>query len=128
MEELKINMDKYGYKKIILVNKNDELFHQRFVIAHELAHYLFDFLGSSNSENPDIEFTDTYSKDRHETLEEKRADKFAASILMPEELFIDQYNFAQKRYSSRIFITIYLSRFFEVSVNFVDKRIEEVFN
>ena len=35
-------LKKYGHNKVILVNRNDELFHQRFVVAHELAHYLFD--------------------------------------------------------------------------------------
>jgi len=118
--------DKYGHNKIILVNKNEELFHQRFVVAHELAHYLFDFLGNSQFSDSKIIFVDTYQKDKHETLQEKRANAFAAEIMMPRELFIKQYNIARMTDSNHMFIVMYLSRYFETSIESIERRIVEV--
>lgn len=119
--------EKYGHDKIILVNKRDELFHQRFVVAHELAHYLFEFLGNPNYANSNNIFVDTYQKDQHETLQEKRANAFAAEIMMPKKLFIEQYYIARREDDNRIFILMYLSRFFETSIDSIEKRITEVF-
>lgn len=117
----------YSCDKVILVNKNEERYHQRFVVAHELAHYLFDYLGNSQYSNDNILFIDTYKKDQHETIQEKRANAFAAEIMMPRELFIKQYNIAIKESNNRIFVLTYLSKFFETSINAIEKRIMEVF-
>ena len=119
-------IDEYGHNKIILVNKNDELFHQRFVVAHELAHYLFEFLGNPNYLDPNIIFVDTYQKNKHETPQEKRANSFAAEIMMPNELFIKQYNVARQEDSSRMFMLMYLSKYFETTIDSSEKRIVEV--
>ena len=116
----------YGHDKIIIVNNIDEINHQRFVSAHELGHYLFDFLGNPDYSNTDKKFTAAYYKDKHDTPEEKRANRFAASILMPRDLFIKQYNVAKAVDSSNLFISMYLSRFFETSVNSIERRIIEV--
>ncbi len=116
----------YGHDKVILVNKNEELFHQRFVIAHELAHYLFDFLGNSKYEDPKIKFAEPYKKDNHDTPQERRANTFAAEIMMPKELFIKQYNIAVNENSSNMFVLIYLSKYFETSMDSIEKRIWEV--
>lgn len=127
--DININGDtrnKYGHDKVILVNKEDELFHQRFVIAHELAHYLFDYLGNPNYTDTRIMFADTYQKDKHETAQEKRASTFAAEIMMPKELFIKQYNIAMREENNHMFIIMYLSRYFETSIDSIEKRIMEV--
>lgn len=118
--------EKYGHDKVILVNRNEELFHQRFVVAHELAHYLFDFLGNSAYEDKSILFADTYEKDKHETPQEKRANTFAAEIMMPKELFVRQYDVARREENNHMFIVLYLSRYFETSVESIEKRIKEV--
>lgn len=117
---------KYGHDKVILVNRNEELYHQRFVVAHELAHYLFDFLGNSAYEDINILFADTYEKDKHETPQEKRANTFAAEIMMPKDLFIMQYNVARREENNHMFIVLYLSRYFETSVESIEKRLKEV--
>ena len=122
-----LTKEKYVYDKIILVNKKDELFHQRFVVAHELAHYLFDFLGNPNYSDPNVIFVDTYEKDHHDKPEEKRANIFAAEIMMPRDLFIKQYYIAKHEENKPIFISTYLSEFFETSIDSIEKRIKEVF-
>jgi len=118
--------ERYGHNQVILVNKTEEFFHQRFVVAHELAHYLFDFLGNTHYEDKNILFFDSYTKDQHDTPEEKRANAFAAEIMMPRELFIEQYHTAKQVDNSRMFILLYLSRFFETSIESIEKRIVEV--
>ena len=128
--DININGDtkrKYVHDKVILVNKDEELFHQRFVVAHELAHYLFDFLGNPDYENTDVLFAESYIKDQQpKTSREKRANTFAAEIMMPNDLFIRQYNIAKCEESNHMFIIMYLSRYFETSIDSIEKRIGEV--
>ena len=116
----------YNHDKVIIVNNMDEKSHQRFVTAHELAHYLFDFLGNPDYTDTTKKFNAAYYKDKHDTADEKRANRFAAAILMPKDLFIKQYNVAKSVDSSRLFITVYLSRFFETSISSIERRILEV--
>lgn len=118
--------DKYGHDKVILVNRQEELFHQRFVIAHELAHYLFDFLGDDTYNDKNILFAERYIKDKPKTSREQRANTFAAEIMMPKDLFIQQYNVARREENNHMFIVMYLSRYFETSVESIEKRIKEV--
>lgn len=115
----------YEHDKIILVKKSDELYHQRFIVAHELAHYLFEFLGSEEYEKA-IEFHDNYHKDDHVTIPEKRANRFAAAILMPEKSFIEQYKIAKAADLKDLYIIDYLSRFFETPVDSIERRMKEV--
>lgn len=117
---------KYGHNQIILVNKEEELFHQRFVVAHELAHYLFDFLGNKDYENTNILFAERYIKDQPKTFREQRANTFAAEIMMPKDLFIKQYNIAVNENNNHLFILMYLSKYFETSMDSIEKRILEV--
>lgn len=116
----------YKHDKVIIVNDMDEKNHQRFVTAHELAHYLFDFLGNPEYADNSKQFNAAYYKDKHDSDDEKRANRFAASILMPKDVFIKQYNIAKAVDSNNWFITMYLSRFFETSISSIERRILEV--
>lgn len=118
----------FNHDKVILVNKNDELYHQRFVIAHELAHYLFDFLGNPDYFDKNVLYSDTYFRNNHNRPEELIANRFAASILMPSDLFIEQYQIALETGLKDFFVIKYLSEFFETSLDSIEKRIEEVMN
>lgn len=118
--------DIYGYNQIILVNEEEPLFHQRFVIAHELAHYLFEYVGNSAYINKSIMFSDTYYRDQHETPQEQRANAFAAEILMPRNLFIKQYNISKQVELNSLYTNKYLSEFFETTIDSIQRRIMEV--
>ena len=76
---------KFKKDGIICVNSKDSLGHQRFTIAHELAHFLFDY----NIENK--EYYNTYNTNDVENDVEKRANTFAANLLMPEKEFKQKY-------------------------------------
>lgn len=126
-------IEKYGSDKIILTDNKEPLGHQNFVMAHELGHYLFDFLGDELYADKNILFSEFYPKGNHSSnapKKEKLSDRFAAELLMPTDLFVEQYNYAinydyggnLKRY----FALRYLSKFFKVKMSSVEKRITEV--
>lgn len=80
--------DSFQTDRIISVNRNESPKRRRFTVAHELAHYLFEF-------NPTecIEFYNAFELDHsfQETEEERRANRFAAELLMPQNEFIKEY-------------------------------------
>lgn len=82
----KKNDPEFHTDKIIGVNGDDEVGHQRFVIIHELAHYLFDYdMGGEP-------YFDTYYKNSHKSLKEQIANIFAANILMPTKRFVLEFD------------------------------------
>lgn len=116
----------YNSDKVILVESSDPHKHQRFVIAHEIAHYLFDCLSKPQYNDGKLLFAETYPKKDHNSPKEFRADRFAAELLMPTDLFIRQYNYAMDEKNNRIFTVMYLSEFFQTKVSSIEKRISEV--
>jgi len=94
-----ITKTKDGVK--ILTNKLDILQRQYFTIAHELGHF---FLHKNDLENGFIDYRSLFIDDR-----EKMANKFAAELLMPEEVFhkkAQQFGDSEK-----------LAKFFRVSLS-----------
>ncbi len=107
---------KFGKRKMICVNSKDSLGHQRFTIAHELGHYLFDY------PNQMSEFYNTYKTDDADSEKEKRANRFAAELLMPKEEFLKQYN----KFAESTQIILNLADYFQVSTRAVDRRFIEL--
>ena len=107
---------KFGKKKMICVNSEDNWGHQRFTIAHELAHYLFDY------DMKEPEFYNTYRTTEVNSEKEIRANKFAANLLMPEKEFKKQYN----KFYNDIYIYSKLEEYFQVSRRAIDRRIIEL--
>ena len=119
--------DVYGSDKVIVVSNEEEYAHQRFIIAHELGHYLLDYLGSEKSRNTGKLFSRTYPKCNHDSEEEIRADRFAAELLMPTKLFCKQYIKAMDASNYNLRYTIeYLSNYFKTKKSSVERRIDEV--
>lgn len=109
--------ENYGIDRIISVNENISEKQRRFVMAHELGHYLFDCGQSS-------EYVDTYVVNHHESEIEKRANLFAASLLMPKEMFVNAFLGAMKL---DVNIKEFLSERFEIPEKSVLKRMDEIF-
>lgn len=106
----------HGTDKIIVVNKNDSYGHKRFTIAHELAHYLYDYSGG--------EYAERYETTESDNERERNANKFAAEILMPEHYFRKcMRKYEKLDFSAMVFN---LSNRFGVSETAVRKRIEEL--
>lgn len=110
--------------RIVLVNKNDSVAHQRFTIAHEIAHYIFDY-----DERTQPIYYKSYLTTETESDVEWRANRFAAELLMPTKHFRDEYNkFAKEQgelFSLPATIT-YLCKMFDVPAKAVQLRFDEV--
>ena len=95
--------------KVIAINNKDNVGHQRFTMAHELAHYLFDFDVSNQ-----IVYYNTYNTFEDENEEERRANYFAANLLMPEKKFKKEFDNVVIK--NNLYVTVEkLSQIFKVS-------------
>ncbi|MDO8447073.1 MAG: ImmA/IrrE family metallo-endopeptidase [Deltaproteobacteria bacterium] len=74
-------------KAVIAVNADHTDTRQRFSIAHELGHLIL----HSNTENLKIEKQFFTRSDSVRSLDELEANEFAAELLMPEELIINDF-------------------------------------
>lgn len=114
--------DSFGTMKIACVNEDDPPGHMRFALAHELAHYIFDY-----NEAEDIRFYNTYIKDSLDKDDsEDRANEFAANLLMPKGVFIKKMEQLKKETNSKPDLIVKLAEHFAVSTNSIIKRIDEV--
>ena len=111
--------EKFGTDRIIAVDRLDSYGRQRFTLAHEFAHYLFDF-----NENSNYNFVNTYDTEKADTEDEMVPSRFAAELLMPPDLFVTRYNELSKmtRYDRVHQLVID----FAVTQTAVVKRIEEL--
>ncbi len=110
------------FKKMILLNSKDSTEHQRFTIAHELAHYIFDAV-------PEQKYYEAYyrtDEERNNEVREYRANKFAANLLMPASIFVPRYEFVAGQISNKLKVNLILSWDFGVSVTAIKKRIQEL--
>lgn len=116
------NAIKDKFKKIIMLNNKDNIGHQRFTIAHELAHYIFDAL-------PGQEYYEAYyrtDENKNNEVREYRANQFAANLLMPKSIFIPRYEYVASKLSDTQKVNMILSLDFGVSKTAVEKRVKEL--
>lgn len=108
---------KYSSDKVIILNSEDSDEHLLFTIAHEIAHYIYDY-------NPIIhhEYFNKYNTEESQTDSEIRANRFAASFMMPRSKFEKFYNnkLSKKENIDR------LSRIFQMPKTSVERRIIEL--
>lgn len=113
----------YGSNKITCVHIMDSVGHKKFALAHELGHYLFDF-----DESESLYYYNTYFPEKDESAEdpkEKRANQFAANLLMPKEEFMKRLE-DYKKLESKADIVNALGRYFVVSPTAVIRRFDEL--
>jgi len=75
-----------GYK--ISVNKKDHYYRQRFTMAHELGHFMYHTMEMGDLGTMDSVKYKSLDNSNIGDQEEIEANKFGASILMPEDLII----------------------------------------
>lgn len=125
--------ERYLHNKLIIaLHPSMPLEKSRFIIAHELGHYFLDFLGSTYERASIPSGTVRYAAPYKPNIgpypiqSEKRADMFAASLLMPKRLFRQEYfKLLAQKYDTQ-FVLDYLSTYFNVSKTAVTRRIDEV--
>lgn len=100
--------------KAIGVNVHFDLQTRRFIIAHEIGHYLLHY-----HDNPYIRREFLYQVNR----EEAEADFFASCLLMPQKPFIQRYKELKAKDLSKEDIITLLQKSFNVSEEKVKQRI-----
>lgn len=116
-EDGSITVSADGKERCIVVNDSRSLEYKRFIITHELSHYLLHYKGAGES-----------FKHRENTkgknLEENDADYLAACLLMPKKSFIKQFNSIKgKDIQSKV---SELQSRFRTPRESIERRIEEV--
>ena len=83
----KIDFNPNSNKATISINNTENDLRQRFSLAHEISHYIYDI-----DFTKEIEIADKQTHFRGKTVNpiERRADKFAEKLLMPSALFKEQ--------------------------------------
>lgn len=113
---------KIGSNKLILLNSEYDVKHQRFVVAHELGHYYLHRDECKNKKNP------VFAQIEDDEIGiEAEACRFAAMILMDEKIFSSAYKELKNNSENReIEIIRNLSAQFEVPQMAVKRRIAEL--
>lgn len=107
--------------RLIGVNANRIIEWKRFVIAHEIAHYMMQYKEGKTQ--------GMYAHREHKigkNYEENEADYYAANLLMPKEKFICKYKQYSKDNMNEEELIINLSRSFAVTKKMIERRIEEL--
>lgn len=107
--------------KLIGVNSDRSLEWKRFIIAHELGHYVLHF----KEKNLQGLYANRDHKSGHNELENE-VDFFAASLLMPRESFENKYKEIKQVYKNDKEIVEALSKHFVVTIRMTERRIEEL--
>lgn len=105
--------------KLIGVNASKELAWKRFIIAHEIGHYMLHY-----DEN-----TGMYAHREHKTgknEEENEADFFAANLLMPRKQFVNRINELRDKKLTTEEMVVLLADKFCVTQKMVERRFGEL--
>lgn len=119
--EITVGSDSDGTGDIIrsiTVNDNRSLESKRFIITHELSHYLLHYKG-------DETFFRHRENAKGKNKEENDADYLAACLLMPSEIFKKHYEVAKQNHTPEQVIDI-LQKTFRTPRESIIRRIDEV--
>lgn len=117
--------DKFKTDRIISVNNQESNKRRRFTVAHELAHYIFEF-----DPEKSIQFFSKFEIDHEKSKpNESRANRFAAELLMPEAEIKKRFE-ALKKDNSKSYYDIVqeLSDNFLTPPKSVELRLKEELN
>lgn len=119
IEDGSITVSGDGKEKVIVVNNVRSFESKRFIITHELAHYLLHYNGSGKLFMHRENVTG-------KNLEENDADYLAACLLMPPKSFKSLYDSLQDRSTEGKIARLQLV--FRTPRESIERRIEEVCN
>lgn len=121
-------------KVYMWVNPLEAQYRRRFTAAHELGHLIHDILPKLQS-HPDLDgFTDSHARSIRRDPKERRADEFAAKLLMPGSDVLEQakaYIAIQKQSHpdkkiDRDDLVLHLAELFGVSRQSMDIRLKNL--
>ena len=109
--------------RAVLVNREDSVAHQRFTIAHEIAHYIFDY----DEATQPVYYKPYFTTEKEDEVE-LRANRFAAELLMPTKDFCAEFK-KYKEDNLDLFslpnAISYLAEQFDVPATAVKRRLGE---
>lgn len=105
-------------EKNIVINDYRSFEYKRFIITHELAHYLLHYTGKND-------FFMHRESMKGKNTEENDADYLAVCLLMPAETFKKQYQLVKPKKTSQEIIRTLQSKF-RTPEESIRRRIEEV--
>lgn len=103
--------------KAIGVNVHLDLQTRRFIIAHEIGHYILHYHNNSFARR---------EKTYQNNTEETEADFFASCLLMPQKYFTQRYNELKNKDLSKEDMITLLQKSFNVSEDKVIQRISDI--
>ena len=113
--------NRYKSDKVIILNNQDTDEHILFTLCHELAHYIYDYKSNIHDE-----YSNTYRTDEIIDEKEKRANRFAASLMMPKSSFKEAYIELSKNIDDSEIIVQGLADAFNAPKTAVRIRLREV--
>lgn len=113
----------FDSNKIIAYNCQKSIYMKKFIVAHELAHYISE--KSKNSDKKIVLAARDHEGEYSSNTTEQEMDYMAASILMPREDLLKK--FGKKNDEKSELINQIASRY-NVSSKMAERRIEEVLN
>lgn len=121
VDENKNNILGIDTNKLIGVNASKELAWKRFIIAHEIGHYILHY----NKEKDNGMYAHREHKKGKNEIENE-ADFFAANLLMPREKFIDKYKELKQKKLSTDEMILLLADKFAVTLPMTRRRFKEL--
>lgn len=110
----------HGSKCAIFLSNEIKKGKQRFVIAHEIGHFLFDY-----KEDQESLFVSRYSHRNKTSFKECRATEFASELLMPRQRFLEQYLHLSRFYDLNT-TTEHLAVMFGVTPKSIEYKIQDL--
>lgn len=114
-----ITVSEDATEKSIIVNNTRSFESKRFIIVHELAHYLLHYMGNGTL------FKHRENK-KGKSMEENDADYLAACLLMPQDSFKRQYTLLKDSGKNLYEIIDELQKKFCTPRESIERRIDEV--
>ena len=107
---------KYTDKTVnIYINNQEPELRQRFSLAHEIAHFIYDIEFQTDKDMLREDTKTLFRKNIFNPIEQ-RADKFAEQLLMPKELFeIEVFKIKDKLFPSILEDNLGVSRIYQIS-------------
>ena len=121
VDENKGNILGIDTNKLIGVNASKELAWKRFIIAHEIGHYVLHY---DKEKDNGMYAHREHKKGKNEI--ENEADFFAANLLMPRKKFIDKYKELKEKDLSIDEMILLLANKFTVTQLMTKRRFEEL--
>lgn len=122
-----VNIDKLSYdgeiylnslhRPVVWINPTDSVNRQKFTMAHEIGHLVYDVLPDLDNFKPIKDDYKSLRRDGSQNSMERRANDFAAKLLMPKNLIIEigQDLIEKEKIETKDRIIVRLSQAFQVS-------------